>query len=825
MSDIVKQILLRFKGDTKPLEKDVESLKKVATSLDKTFSTGSTGKGGIVGMSKAIDTYTKTVQKFGMTLDKDMTKFGKQIQQVATRDLGVLKAKTEDLFRKSSDNLKKLGEAEKRLASSKVGGVRAAGGQYAAAAQARKAAGSSSADFAQSLNDFNEQGGELSGKNMKMIKGLAAITAIAESAAQIGGGVVNYRATEVGSSATVAQVLQQQRAAKFSGNAVNFLMEQRDKSISKARAYAEGQTGFWAGLREVGGSVGTIGGAALGGALTGGAIGTAAGAIGGPLAAITGAGGATAGAIAAGGVATISQGFKLANYFSAGARQARAASAYSEKIAEEKLANKTASQYQYQFEKAGNRYEYQRRLNMSDDSMIDMIKGAGRNMFGEDEAAGTALGFRNQFGTGAAGGMTQQAMALARQQGMGLDVAQGLVGSAGMQGRGGVSDAKKVLGDIFTTSFSKGLTDSGLIETMQKGVMSIAQQSPDQMDLQAIGARLAGMLEQGKDLGVRDVQGAMTANQRIQDMSTGGGELGILKMSKVMNATGGNVAAMRFLEGRTDQEISDLAKNNDPRLVGMLGAEGVKKLATSYSADQTLKASAKTAFGQEAMRTWKETFDKTGSVNEANKSIGGYLEGMTGGGKLSVEAATALSSQFASSMGPAALGVTQEQIDAGKKKDLVGESDTIKTLLNKKDRTKEETAQLVRMSARKQARDIEGGVFDDVDQMVSKQLPEVDKIVDAARNHRAEMAKTRAESIKSGQVAGAVDQAADANELTDEEIQKAQTGQQSTEVQLGGDIASSTQNLKRALDAFSDSVTKGQGTSATATSSGGASGQ
>ena len=115
-NDIVKQILLRFRGDAKPLEKDLAEVKKTVASLDKAFGGGPGGSrgGGMAGMSKAIEQYSKVTQKFGMSMDKDLTKFGKHIRDIAMKDVGLLKKQTEDLFRKSSDNLKKVQDAERR---------------------------------------------------------------------------------------------------------------------------------------------------------------------------------------------------------------------------------------------------------------------------------------------------------------------------------------------------------------------------------------------------------------------------------------------------------------------------------------------------------------------------------------------------------------------------------------------------------------------------------------------------------------------------------------------------------------------------------------
>src|SRR5579859_6311348 len=109
-NDIVKQIILSFKGDTKQLQKDVANMKTALQSLDKSTSSGSS----IAKLAKSFQDFSKSAQQTGVVLSKDFTRIQKIVKEIATQDLKKVGQSVDQMAQKAERRLKTLQDLEKR---------------------------------------------------------------------------------------------------------------------------------------------------------------------------------------------------------------------------------------------------------------------------------------------------------------------------------------------------------------------------------------------------------------------------------------------------------------------------------------------------------------------------------------------------------------------------------------------------------------------------------------------------------------------------------------------------------------------------------------
>ena len=800
--NIVKEILLKFKGDTRDVEKNVKRVEQTLTSLQKTVA--GSGQGASFGyLNRTIEKFAKTAEKFGVSINKDMTKFQKAIQEVAQRDLQVLQRQTDGLFRKTEDRLRRLKAEEQRLEQVRAGGTAAqiAAQERRVAIRKRTYAGAE-ARFAASAEEFSVAGAGIPaapGMGRRIGIGLGALGAVAG----LGGGAIElYQDTirqREQTKAVLSRTLLRRKMAAYSGDITEALLESKEGALAKSQAYADRQTSAEAWKRGLWGAAGlaAIAAAPFTGGLSLGAFGLA---------------GAAAGGLRAAGGAI--------PFFFGGGREEFREQQRQEQYNRLRDESMTAAHFQYLFGKAPTRYEFQRVMQMEDPAALRFRTAARQMRFGEEEASQTAMTLRQTFGNVQGAALAQQAMGLARGQGMNLQTATNLVQTAAFTGGQG-RDVKQTLTEIYTDAFSKGITDSGLIEVFQKGLVDLAAKSPDITDLGSMASRITANLDTiagGRTIGARDVQGAMQAQQILGDISMQGGETGFTKMTTLAQLTRGNTMATAFLANRTDEEIFQLARNKDPRLMGMLGEEGVSKLEEQYDPAKTLARKFRTTtMGREALEKAKQGLREGRSLSQVITEGGAFAEVLGGTGKISKEAAAGVYSQVLTSEAKSDTAL-QKLMTQGRMRDITQLRDTLMT--PRLIQTPEQREEAINLLTRQVARDIAAGKptdylreFGDVGQQVMQTVMAKGQI---------DPNKTVAGAIIGNIHEGEKQQDTDASKaVTAEEAARLGIAVRAGAVAPGAGISASVDNLVAALRSFADSVKSQSGSSATNASSGG----
>lgn len=803
--NIVKEILLKFRSDTKDVDKNVKQMERGLTSLQKTIAGGAQGA-SLGNLNKTLETFTKTSQKFGMSINKDMSKFQKTIQDVAQKDLRVLQQQTDTLFKKTEERLRRLKTEEGRLGKMRAGGESTDRiQQQERMVQRRRAvAAASEGRLSQTMDQFNELGEKMPGQPPGFAQRFGGMRGIAMGGAALAGllktsGDVAISARETQSQATsfLANTMQQRRLASYRGDITEALMEAKDQSMSKAQKFSEDQSSG-KGRSVIGGALLKMFGGIGGGALFGGIPGAIVGGIGG----------------------AISGGSDLYNYYAGGGKEQYAEEQRQLEFNREKQRNMTAVNYQYLQGKAPGRYNFQRQMQLSDSDALSLRTAGYDSRFTEAESSATAMAMRGTFGNTQGNKLARQAMELSRKQGMDLGSATGLVQMTAMSG-GQSKDVKKQLTDVYTDAFSKGIVDSGLLEVFQKGLVDLASKSPDVTDLASMSGRMTATLDTitaGRNIGARDIQGVMQAQQVLGDISMQGGESGFTKMANLSKITGGNTMATAFLANRTDEEILQLAKNKDPRLMGMLGEKGVKALEDQYDPGKTLATKfLTTTQGRDAIQRAKEGLRQGKTLEQVISEGSGAAEVIGGTGKISKETANAVFSQVltSESQGDSKMSGL---IESGRKKDAARMAQTVDAIAD----TPEKKEALQQLLTRKFAKDISEGKDIDVDKYGDIGKKALDMVA-AGRNGRSsnDIDNTIAGAVTNNQLEGEKQQDIDASKaFTPEEIEKLGVTSRSASTAPGKGISESVDTLVTALKSFADAV-KSTSNSSNSTSSGG----
>jgi hypothetical protein len=106
MSDQMnKEIVLKFRGDTKDLKKTVKDIQKDLTGLDK----GSTVKGGMLGISKEMESYKKLAKSIGGEFEGTFSRISKSIKTLVGQDLKMLERSANKLAKEAEGRMLHMG--------------------------------------------------------------------------------------------------------------------------------------------------------------------------------------------------------------------------------------------------------------------------------------------------------------------------------------------------------------------------------------------------------------------------------------------------------------------------------------------------------------------------------------------------------------------------------------------------------------------------------------------------------------------------------------------------------------------------------------------
>lgn len=472
-NDIVKQIILSFKGDTKQLQKDVNQMKEALSKLDKVGSSGS----AVSKLAKNFQDFSKSAKDAGITLSKDFTRVQKIIKEIATQDLRRVGQEADQMAQKAERRLKRLQEMERQGAS----GPRLD--------RARRLASGTDARLGALMESFNERaagmgggrggGGAAGGIGPFGQFAASAITAgaIAALPDRIASFAQERHRQALVNPSVASNFAIQQRLAAYQGDATMGVLG-RKGAIGRAQKYAEDQS-FWGKFRDYG----TLGaGAALlgGGALAAaGAVtsATGVGAIAGvPMTALglgmMGAGGA---ALTAGGTGVIDRVFNNKT-------EAEKTRAKQEGLEAEKARLIDPQLYASFRESAESRARLQNDMGMTSHDAYALRLRALDAAVTPEQQDQMMRQFRPLVGARQAGNMSVIAGQQALMQGMDVGTSSQMLMQMASGGKGGSQNAQKQMEDMFTRAVEAGITDAGLRESLEKATSQMVENSNIRMD-------------------------------------------------------------------------------------------------------------------------------------------------------------------------------------------------------------------------------------------------------------------------------------------------------------------------------------------------------
>lgn len=554
-NEIVKQILLRFKGDSKPLEREIKNVEKMAASLQKTVQGGQSGTGPSQ-LSKTLDTYVKQSQKFGMTVNKDITKFQKTIQEVATKDLKVLQRQTDDLFRKSEDKLRKLRQAEQNVQQMEERGANARQirKQQRKTVRYGRELGEATSAFESSAQQFNvaAQGTPQAPGLMQRMGPLAQLfgpAALMQMAINTPKALDAIQIEKRQNEALVASRPIQQRMAMYSGDLSMALLGKKgvvgaaQKDMEGTRTAGKWTTGLQLGLGGAG-ALGGLGALALGLGPAGWAAGAA---IGGTIAAY--------------------QGYKR---WTTNATEREAQEEYQNSLEQRSNALIDPKLYQYFKENAPRRAQFNQVMGYTSERTSNLVtRGLREGMLNPEETLSYAEQLRGVAGAEQAGNLAVGVGRANLRFGLTKGTAASALAAASKFGQGGGKEAEKALEDVFRRGIAGGLKDYGMREEFVKATSQMLQQYSGAISPDQLAKSMSDLLVGGKG-GIRDIEGAAGAQEMEKSLFAGEGsplesaiaQAGAINQLKKMGVpvTATNVDVLRSLtvediKGKSDKYL------------------------------------------------------------------------------------------------------------------------------------------------------------------------------------------------------------------------------------------------------------------------------
>lgn len=623
MKDIVKEIILKFRSE------GGEQAKKAAEAIGKAVSPRDAER-----FLKSIETLQARLGRTGKDLSSDAKKLNDYFRELNSQHL----QKTERhldriarLIRSQIENIEKL----------KKSGASAEEIKAQTDALSRSidrfidVSSSAPAQFPTSEGRFRDALRMASGNAPGRMGLIAGGLNIAGATLNFAGGLAGLRREFLEQSAAnriiVANEIKRQALDVFGGDmsrAVLYSDPKRAERIKEDTEKMSGAKNWEVGLKSVGGTLlgagGLLAAVKIGSTLaalkSGAAVGGAFGSFLGPLGMVGGA--LLGGAIGLGGAALAGQsaysGFK---YFLGGGKEA--ARTQYKQLAEEKATAETLDRELYQrfASKARLRYEYQRQLQLGDETALDIrsrFRKAG--ITDESEMAQLMLGFR-RFRADTAPMVAASTAEMAKQMGMSVQSAQALMQNMAMVNRGGIGNAKKDLEELFSKAVSSGINDSGLIEEYQKTVTQLMQSLGARTSVADVANQMKNFLV-GGGLDYRNIQ-ALTPAIHATGMTVRGVSplMQAKRTARILDLArsdgGVNMLAFRYLDEMSNEELA-LLSENDPVLQGLgIGAEKIRAFKGAQALD-TIRQSLGADVG---LRLLEKTRGRGASLTESEQRL------------------------------------------------------------------------------------------------------------------------------------------------------------------------------------------------------------
>jgi len=569
MQDIAKSIILKFKGDSKELTQDLKKLEAALSSLNK----GTQGRGGLNDLNKSMEALTKKAGAFG-------TQFGKSFQTVQTilKEINQKEMKgLEEGINRTSKKLEIQIRALERLKAS---------GANSGAIERMQGRIQGTAGNLNGMADQYQPGQPTPGFMGRFGGMIGAGAAIAGIAGQVGRGYNEAYMSPVYNKASLAQTYKNEKMAAISGDFTAGLLEIKDKAYSEAMNDARNtQAG-----RDVS-AVGNIFAKTLGGA--------GIGAMGG--AAFAGLG-AIPGAIIGGAGGLVSGGVDAYKYFLGGGRETQFNQQMQSSLGARRNASLTPEIAQMLQSAAPGRLNYQRGFNVSDTDLYHNLRFGGEAGLSEAEFMNSAMSNRGRFSSSQSSVLGIGAGMARRQLGTDLGTANQMISGIAMA-TGDVGNANTKLVGMYSDAFSKGITDSGMIEGIQKAVIE-ASQTGQQVDVAANMSRVVDAISmvaglKGGYVGAREVEAGKNLIAAQEGMLAGSPMGQFSKTSAIAGISGGDFQTYSYLKDKSPQELMSLGQ--DPIAAAIFGGADQATAAGKKAASAALAGTAQTSMGQKTV--------------------------------------------------------------------------------------------------------------------------------------------------------------------------------------------------------------------------------
>ncbi len=433
---LIKEIILKFKSEGS------DNIKKAAESMSKSFN------------SKEVDKFVKSMeslnQKFGRAgvgMSTEMKKVTEYFKELNNQQFGKAEKNLDRLGRlinrqiENLDKLKREGASAEMIAQRQSTLNRSSNAFESLASNTPAPASSGIRNFLNRAS--NGMGGRFSA-------GMGALNVAGSVFGAIGTGAGMYKQYQMGeiqNRVAVAERFKQQAFDVFNGNlerATLYSDPKRAAQIQSRSSSLNKWSDIGMGAAGIGGGFGL---AAGGLAMAAGGIAMA------PL------------ALAAGGAYGL---YKGAQYYMGGGREAQKAQSMQAAETEAKASTLDTEYYNYMAQRAPQRYQYQRQLQMGDNDALgfrQVMRNAG--VMDEGQMSSIAMNFK-RFGTSNAANMGMNAAGMAKNFGQDVNQTSAMLSQIALTNRGGAKSASEDLRRLFSEGVKAGIDDSALLEEYQK---------------------------------------------------------------------------------------------------------------------------------------------------------------------------------------------------------------------------------------------------------------------------------------------------------------------------------------------------------------------
>lgn len=575
--NIIKNIILKFKGDTTELKKEAKAVEDVLKKINASDS-GGQGKNSVHGkLAKNIQDIGKNLEKAGIPLERSFKRMQESIKRLANEDLKNVASRLETLQRQTAKAHDRLQQA--RNSNSPMTDIRQAAFDRM---QQR------TADMASNAGNLPPSA---MNRGMNALGGIGGVMALAGQGIGIAS---NLYADQQANRAAAASYGIGKRMDFYGGNLNSILMNNKygttQKSIIEGRRKAEG------------GAIGsalTMGGSA---ALGYGALGTI-----GAMMAGTAAAPVALPALAIGGA--VAGGKYLYDRYT-GKIDANAAN--NAQAIEGSLNQQGLDPIAYEKFRAG--IGHNRRMNnlfgMDDATALANRTGFLGNQVSFEEGQGIAASMRGRLGSVKAMQAAQMGSGLYREFGTDAATAAEFAGSALRNTSGGSDRAKQQLIDSQAKAMAAGIEDSGLTDLLQRYLSAIQDSATGTTSRADIMDRIAGSV--GGDTSIRGIAGAISADEAITSRSMQGG----LTYGQRLRKSKAVVDQMTGLDpGERQQMLVNLASMN-PNDINSENSflQGIGKNMPGGSFDWD-------SFGKDSRKTMSLTTTQSNAISNYSKEV------------------------------------------------------------------------------------------------------------------------------------------------------------------------------------------------------------